>query len=63
MHDIDLGPDIQDDKVKEEVGFYVHHDVKFIDMASLVDPHPMRVSLSNTEAQECVRITVKNQTD
>ena len=63
MHDIDLGPGIQEDKVKKEVGFYVHRNMEFVDMASLDDPHTMRVSLSNVEDQEYVRINVQNQTD
>ena len=63
MHDIDFEPGTQDDKDKEEVGFYVHRNMKFVDVSSLDDPHTMRVSLRHAKAQECVRIIVQNQAD
>ena len=63
MHDIDLGSGNQEEKVKKEVGFYVHRNMKFVDVSSLDDPHTMRVSLRHAKAQECVRIIVQNQAD
>lgn len=63
VHDIDFEPGTQDDKDKEEVGFYVNRNMKFVDMATLDDPHTMRVSLKHAKPQECVRIIVQNQAD
>jgi hypothetical protein len=63
VHDIDFEPGQADNKDKHEVGFQVHRNMKLVDIASLEDPHLMRVSLRNAKVTECIRILVQNQHD
>jgi hypothetical protein len=63
VHDIDFEPGRGDDKDKYEVGFQAHRNMKLVDIASLEDPHLMRISLRNAKSTECVRILVQNQHD
>lgn len=63
VHDIDFEPGTADDKDKDEVGFYVHRNMKFVDTSTLEEVHVMRCPLRRVKPQECVRIIVQNTTD
>ena len=61
--DVEFEQGTADDKEKEEVGFYVYRNMKFVDMCDLEDPHTVMVPLKNAKPEEVVRIIVQNQED
>ena len=63
VYDIDFEPGIHDEKDKEEVGFYVYRNMKFVDCSDLEDPHTVMVPLRNAKPEEVVRIIVQNLDD
>lgn len=63
IQDIDFEPGTQDDKDKEEVGFYTYRNMKFIDCADLESPHTVMVPLRNAKPEEVVRLIVQNLED
>ena len=60
VHDVEFEDGVGDDKEKEEVGFYVYRNMKFVDMCELEDPHTVMVPLKNAKPEEVVRIIVQN---
>ena len=58
VYDIDFEPGVLDDKDKEEVGFYISRNMKFIDCSDLEDPHTVMVPLRNAKPEEVVRVIV-----
>jgi hypothetical protein len=60
VHDMEFEPEHAAGKDKNEVGYYMHRNMKFVDTTSYEDPHVVRVPLRNAKPQECVRIVVQN---
>ena len=63
VHDVAFETGTADGKEKEEVGFYVYRNMKFVDMCDLEDPHTVMVPLRSAKPEEVVRIIVQNQED
>ena len=55
--------DKTDDIEKEDLGFYVYRNMKFLDMADLEDPHTVMVPLRNAKQEEVVRIIIQDKDD
>ena len=49
---------MHDTKDKEEVGFYVYRNMKFIDCSDLEEPHTVMVPLRNAKPEEVIRVIV-----
>ena len=63
VHDAEFEPGMAEGKAKEDAGFYVYRNMKFVDMCDLDDPHTVMVPLKNAKPEEVVRLIVQNQED
>jgi len=63
VHDIVFEEGTNDENDKEDVGFYIYRNMKFVDLCDMNDPHMVQVPLKNAKPEEVVRVIIQNQSD